>query len=183
MSKATYIICLSALALLTSAQANAKTATAKTSEMNVRASPTMPVIEGQIRLLDVKATPKAQIPQPPVIAKVDLSEQKMRVYLNGNEVHSWKVSTARKGYSTPQGDFTPYRMHTMWHSRKYNNSPMPYAVFFHKGWAIHGTNAIRRLGRPASHGCVRLHPKNAQKLFNLIKTAGGMKAAKVLISK
>jgi lipoprotein-anchoring transpeptidase ErfK/SrfK len=60
----------------------------------------------------------------------------------------------------------------MHYSRKYHNSPMPWSVFFKGGYAIHGTNAIRRLGRPASHGCIRVHPRNAKKLYQLIKRYG-----------
>ena len=63
-------------------------------------------------------------------------------------------------------------MHTMWYSRKYDNSPMPHSIFFHGGYAIHGTDAVKSLGRPASHGCVRLHPRNARRLYNLVKAHG-----------
>jgi hypothetical protein len=38
---------------------------------------------------------------------------------------------------------------------------MPHAIFFHYGFAIHGTNDLARLGGPASHGCIRLHPSHA----------------------
>mgnify|MGYP000459942441 FL=1 len=86
-----------------------------------------------------------------VVAKVDISDQKMRVYINGIPRHSWKVSTGRRGYRTPVGSYRPTRTHKMWHSRKYNMSPMPYSVFFHGGYAVHGTNYVKRLGRPASH--------------------------------
>ena len=137
----------------------------------------------RIKLASAPSPKRNLIPGPKIVAKVDLSDQRMRVYVNGRERHSWKVSTGRRGYITPKGSFTPYRMHKMWHSRKYNNSPMPYAVFFHKGWAVHGTKAISRLGRPASHGCVRLHPKNAKKFYDLIKASGGMKSAKVVIKR
>lgn len=107
-----------------------------------------------------------------VVARIDLSSQTMNVYVNGGHVHSWSVSTARRGYRTPVGSFRPYRLHRMWYSRKYNMSPMPYSVFFLGGYAIHGTNAIRRLGRPASHGCIRLHPSNARRLFRLVRMYG-----------
>jgi lipoprotein-anchoring transpeptidase ErfK/SrfK len=53
-----------------------------------------------------------------------------------------------------------------------NNSPMPYSVFFYKGYAIHGTTELHRLGGPASHGCVRLHPSNAAPLFALVQGLG-----------
>ena len=107
-----------------------------------------------------------------ILAKIDLSEQTMRVYINGFPRHSWPVSTARRGYRTPIGTFRPGRMHERYFSRKYDNAPMPYSVFFHHGYAIHGTTAIKSLGRPASHGCVRLHPDNAKRLFSLIAKNG-----------
>ncbi len=187
-----------AMALLLSAQSavalpKLSPATAGNTSLLTQASlrPTLSAIEptnsitmkmAELKLLDVPASPKGLIPSPKIVAKIDLSDQRMRVFVDGEEQHSWKVSTARRGYYTPRGSYTPYRMHKMWYSRKYNNSPMPYAVFFHKGWAVHGTNAIRRLGRPASHGCVRLHPKNAKAFYRMIKQAGGMKSAKVEIT-
>lgn len=109
---------------------------------------------------------------PRLIARVDVSEQVMRVVLDGTVVHTFKVSTAGKGYRTPRGEWQPYRMHTMWHSRKYDNAPMPHSIFFTGGYAVHATPHVRRLGRPASHGCVRLHPDDARKLFEMTKTVG-----------
>lgn len=79
------------------------------------------------------------------------------------------VSTAGKGHITPVGTFRPYTLERMHYSRKYNNSPMPYSVFFKGGYALHGTNAISRLGKPASHGCVRLHPKTAKMIFEIVR--------------
>lgn len=105
-------------------------------------------------------------------ARIDISEQTMRVYQHGFLRHTWKVSTARRGYSTPVGSWKPYRMHEMWHSRKYNMSPMPHSIFFKGGYAVHGTNYINNLGRPASHGCIRLHPDHARQLFRLVKRYG-----------
>ncbi|MBS9477973.1 L,D-transpeptidase [Ancylobacter radicis] len=107
-----------------------------------------------------------------VVAHIDLSTQSMEVWVEGWRRYTWPVSTARKGYRTPVGTFHPYRMHRRYFSRKYDNAPMPYAVFFHKGYAIHGTNDLRRLGRPASHGCIRLHPENAKTLFSLVSEFG-----------
>ena len=107
-----------------------------------------------------------------LIAKIDLSSQRMTVINNGKVLYNWPVSTARKGYRTPTGTWRPKRMHRMWHSRKYDMSPMPYSVFYHGGYAIHGTGAISRLGRPASHGCVRLHPANAKAFYNLVRRHG-----------
>ena len=52
---------------------------------------------------------------------------------------------------------------------------MPHAIFFYYGFANHETNQVRHLGSPASHGCVRLAPQNATKLFNLMRAEGGTK--------
>jgi len=57
-------------------------------------------------------------------------------------------------------------------SRKYYNAPMPHAIFFYDGFAIHGTNELARLGGPASHGCVRPHPAHAAALFALVQRNG-----------
>jgi len=105
-------------------------------------------------------------------AKVSLSTQTMTVRKHGRVLYRWKVSTARKGYVTPRGTWRPKRMHRMWHSRKYDMSPMPYSVFYHGGYAIHGTGAVKQLGRPASHGCVRLHTGNAATFYALVRQVG-----------
>ena len=107
-----------------------------------------------------------------IVARVDVSKQTMTVSENGQVVHSWRVSTGRKGYNTPRGSYRPTRMHRMWYSRKYDNSPMPHSVFFRGGYAIHGTNYVKSLGRPASHGCVRLAPGNARAFYNLVRAHG-----------
>ncbi|MEX0853480.1 MAG: L,D-transpeptidase [Bauldia sp.] len=107
-----------------------------------------------------------------IVAKIDLSDQRMQVYVNGAPRYSWAVSTARGGYRTPVGAFRPQRLEEVWYSRKYDMSPMPHSIFFLGGYAIHGTDVIKRLGTPASHGCVRLHPSNAATLFALVSSNG-----------
>ncbi len=107
-----------------------------------------------------------------LVAHVDISSQTMTVHKDGRVIHRWKVSTGRSGYRTPTGTYGPKRMHRMWHSRKYQMSPMPYSIFFRGGYAIHGTNYVSKLGRPASHGCVRLHTANAKRLFQLTRQVG-----------
>jgi lipoprotein-anchoring transpeptidase ErfK/SrfK len=108
-----------------------------------------------------------------VTIRIDNSSQRMRVYVDSGLAYAWPVSTARRGYRTPPGHYRVRRMERMWYSRKYDMSPMPYSLFFAGGYAIHGTYAIRQLGRPASHGCVRLHPANARALFSLVRAYGG----------
>lgn len=107
-----------------------------------------------------------------LVARVDVASQKMTVTHYGKTLYEWPVSTARQGYSTPRGEYRPYRIHKLWHSRSYGNAPMPYAVFYDRGWAIHGTTAVSRLGTPASHGCVRLATPNAQIFYTLVREVG-----------
>jgi len=107
-----------------------------------------------------------------VLIKVDKATQRISVAVDGVQTYEWPVSTARAGYVTPNGEYRPIRLDRTWFSRKYYNSPMPYSIFFHGGYAIHGSFERAEIGRPASHGCVRLDPKNAEVLFNLVKAQG-----------
>jgi hypothetical protein len=104
-----------------------------------------------------------------VVVTVDKSAQRLSVTVDGAPRYEWPVSTARWGYRTPNGTYKPQRLARKWFSRKYDWSPMPYSIFFDGGYAIHGSYEISHLGRPASHGCIRLHPANAALLFALVK--------------
>jgi lipoprotein-anchoring transpeptidase ErfK/SrfK len=107
-----------------------------------------------------------------VIAHIDISSQTMQVSVDGRSLYVWPVSTARFGYVTPTGNYHPIRLERIWRSTIYNNAPMPYAVFFRGGYAIHGTYEVGHLGRPASHGCVRLNTADAATLFSLVEQHG-----------
>lgn len=107
-----------------------------------------------------------------VTAEIDIPNQTMTVKQYGETLYNWKVSTGRTGYRTPGGIYRPQRMHKIWYSKKYDNAPMPYAIFFNGGYAIHGTASTGRLGYPASHGCVRLATENARALYNLVIEVG-----------
>ena len=107
-----------------------------------------------------------------LVAHINLSNQTMTVKKDGRVLHRWPISSGRKGYRTPTGTYSVKRMHKMWHSRKYDWSPMPYSIFFRGGYAIHGTNYTKRLGRPASHGCIRLHTANTKELYRLTRQVG-----------
>jgi len=108
-----------------------------------------------------------------VVVRIDKSSQRMAVSVDGSMRYSWPVSTGRRGFGTPSGVFHPQMMARRWYSRKYYNSPMPHAIFFYHGFAIHGTYDLARLGGPASHGCIRLHPSNAATLFALVARQRG----------
>ncbi len=107
-----------------------------------------------------------------IIARVSISTQTMHVYHDGQLIHEWPVSTARSGKVTPIGEWTAQWLSRHHRSSRYNNAPMPFAIFYSGHYAIHGTDQISRLGRPASAGCVRLHPDNARVLFEMVRAEG-----------
>jgi lipoprotein-anchoring transpeptidase ErfK/SrfK len=107
-----------------------------------------------------------------VLVEIDRASQTMQVSEDGAFLYSFRVSTGRQGFGTPAGTFHPQRMAERWFSTIYYNAPMPHAIFFHSGYAIHGTTDINRLGGPASHGCVRLHPDDATTLYELVERQG-----------
>jgi len=115
---------------------------------------------------------QAKVLPPKVDIVVDKSDQRIYVHKNDELLYIFKTSTARRGYYTPTGRWKPKYITRMHYSKKYHNSPMPWSVFYHGGFAIHGTGAISRLGRPASHGCVRAHPSSAKKIYSLVRRYG-----------
>lgn len=108
-----------------------------------------------------------------VVITVDKSSQRLSVAVDGAQTYEWPVSTARWGYRTPNGTYHPQRLARKWFSHKYHMSPMPYSIFFNGGYAIHGSYEVSRLGRPASHGCIRLLPAHAAVLFKLVRANRG----------
>jgi hypothetical protein len=108
-----------------------------------------------------------------LLITIDKSTQRMSVVLDDLPVFDWPVSTGQRGYDTPSGEFKPFRMEKDHFSREWDDAPMPHSIFFTtRGHAIHGTNHVKAIGTPASHGCVRLSTKNAAILFKLVKQEG-----------
>jgi len=104
---------------------------------------------------------------------IDKPTQEMKVFIDGVERYTWEVSTGLRGYDTPSGKYTARSMNEIWYSKQWDDAPMPHAIFFtKKGHAVHGTTETKHLGKPASHGCVRLAPENARTLFALVKEKG-----------
>lgn len=104
--------------------------------------------------------------------EVDLSDQRMQVREDGAVIHDWPVSTARAGKCTPVGTYTPYLLKRRHFSTLYDGAPMPHSIFFSGNYAIHGTTQVERLGEPASAGCIRLAPENAETLFGRVLEFG-----------
>jgi hypothetical protein len=124
-----------------------------------------PLIAAAVAVFSLGQTARADL-----LIKVDKSTQRMTVTVDGKQLYDWPVSSGGRGYDTPGGDFRPFRMDIDHRSEEWDDAPMPYSIFFTKiGHAIHGTYEQRNLGRPVSHGCVRLSVKNAATLWELVK--------------
>ena len=109
--------------------------------------------------------------QAGLVAVVDLSKQRMNVIIDGKKKYTWRVSTGKKGYTTPTGSFTPYNMKKLVISKKWNMT-LPNTIWINGSIAVHGTYLTKKLGRVASHGCIRLAPKNAEKFYALVEDYG-----------
>jgi lipoprotein-anchoring transpeptidase ErfK/SrfK len=117
-----------------------------------------------------------------VLITIDKTKQKMTVFINGTKKYDWPVSTGRPGYSTPSGTYTATSMNEVWYSKEWDNAPMPHSIFFMTdGHAIHGSYEVKTLGKPVSHGCVRVSPQNATTLYALVGKTGLKNTQVVLI--
>src|SRR3974377_356098 len=120
-----------------------------------------------------ESNPETKKTSSAVIINVDKTNQEMTVFIDGVEEYDWPVSTGREGYSTPSGTYTPTSMNEVWYSKQWDNAPMPHSIFFMKdGHAIHGSYEVKTLGKPVSHGCVRVSPQNAATLYALVGKHG-----------
>ena len=117
-----------------------------------------------------------------VTANVSISTQTMTVMHRGQVIGRWPVSTARRGKVTPTGSWNAKWLSRNHRSSRYNNAPMPYSIFYNGNYAVHGTNQTKKLGRPASAGCIRLAPAHAAKLYSLVK-AEGLSNTRIIVRK
>lgn len=133
---------------------------------------------------------QSQIRAMPVQVYIDLSQQVIRVIaddvlIDGRLIDNvllgpWKTSTGRAGLATPAGTFRSYWLDEDHRSSIYENAPMWNSVFIYGGIAIHETAAVSRLGRRASHGCIRLNRANSDRLYDIIERNGERSAVVVI---
>ncbi len=121
---------------------------------------------------EVQASKVKLKPETTLSIDIDLTRQLMTVSEYGGEVGSWPISSGAEGHRSPTGTFRPLWLARMWYSKKYDNAPMPHAVFFSGGVAMHATYSTGMLGRPASHGCIRQSPANAAITYKLVEKHG-----------
>jgi lipoprotein-anchoring transpeptidase ErfK/SrfK len=153
-------------------------AAAATTESNSSAAPN----ESQPNGAKPASNPATEKTGSDVLITIDKSSQRMAVLIDGIKKYTWPVSTGRSGYATPSGSYKPFRLESDHYSKEWDDAPMPHSIFFtEKGHAIHGSHETKRLGTPASHGCVRLAPKNAATLYALVESEG-LENIKVVVS-
>lgn len=117
-----------------------------------------------------------------IVAKVHLSQQRMEVLIDGVKRYTWRVSTGRDGWRTRAGTYQPFAQTPFYFSKKWNMA-LPYLISIGEdGTAIHGTTLTGHLGRPASHGCIRLDTANAATLYKLVAT-NGMSSTTVVVTR
>ncbi|NLX10220.1 MAG: LysM peptidoglycan-binding domain-containing protein [Chloroflexi bacterium] len=99
---------------------------------------------------------------------VDLSDQRVYAYENGNMVRNVLVSTGLYNTPTVQGD---YRIYIKYPSQTmsgpgYYLPGVPYVMYFYQGYSLHGTYWHNNFGQPMSHGCVNLPTPEAEWFYN-----------------
>jgi lipoprotein-anchoring transpeptidase ErfK/SrfK len=173
---------LAALLLLSAAASPAAAAQEEGSPDANMIAPAMPTeaAAGEPTKETAEAPPAPKPIVTTLAIAIDLAQQKLVVSAHGKTIHTWPISSGTREFPTPTGTFRPGWMAKLWLSRKYDDAPMPHAIFFKDGAAIHATTSTGSLGRPASHGCVRLAPANAAALYALV-TKHGMAATRISV--
>lgn len=139
----------------------------------------LPLLAATVAALALSAAAAARAD---IVIAINKSAQQMIVTVDGDPRYVWPVSTGAFGYDTPSGQFKPFRMEIDHFSREWDDAPMPHSIFFtQQGHAIHGSGHVKAIGTPASHGCVRLEPRNASILFALV-TQQGMSNTRVVLT-
>lgn len=120
---------------------------------------------------------------PKLTILVSIDNERMDVEEDGVVTNRFTVSTARPPRQTITGTFEPFKMYVHHISGEFKEQ-MPHSIFFgpwRRGFAIHGTEDEAELGKPVSHGCVRLSRKNAGTLYALV-VRYGMKHTRIIIA-
>lgn len=110
---------------------------------------------------------------------VDLERQLLTAYLGSEPVFATIVSTGKgpegAENATPKGTFriwvklTTSDMDNLEDdnaSRYYAMQSVPWVMYFHKGYGLHGAFWHSAFGQVRSHGCVNLAPRDARSLFD-----------------
>ena len=103
--------------------------------------------------------------EKPVLAVVSLRQQKITVYDSAGPILEAPVSTGSRTYETPAGIFTILQKNRDHVSNLYEDAEMPFMQ--RVTWSGIALHAGALPGYRASHGCIRLPYRFAERLFNL----------------
>jgi lipoprotein-anchoring transpeptidase ErfK/SrfK len=100
--------------------------------------------------------------------EIDLTEQRLIAWEGKQPVYAVIISTGKKNTPTPPGIFTIQSKHRQGRMRgaDYDIPDVPYVMYYHKGYAIHGAYWHKNFGVPVSHGCTNVAVDHAEWLFN-----------------
>lgn len=99
--------------------------------------------------------------------EINLSKQTLYAYRSNQIINAFLVSTGTSRYATVTGIYKIYAKYpacTMT-GPNYHLTDVPYSMFFHKGYAIHGTYWHSNFGTPMSHGCVNMRTEEAAWIY------------------
>ncbi|MGB7445316.1 MAG: L,D-transpeptidase [Coleofasciculaceae cyanobacterium] len=100
--------------------------------------------------------------------EIDLSRQRLVAWDGKTAYYVFTVSTGKRSTPTPTGTYsirTKYRSSRM-RGRGYDIPNVPYAMYYHGGYALHGAPWHSRFGTPVSHGCINLRVQDARRLYS-----------------
>lgn len=130
------------------------------------------VARDHVRLVEHTAPP-SDVPTGARWIHVDLDEQTLTAYEGDRPVYATLVATGIKGYDTPDG---AWRIRRKYVSRRmqgpdpdkgrYDIEEVPWAMYYHAGFALHGAYWHDEFGKVRSHGCTNLPPVDARWLFH-----------------
>lgn len=101
---------------------------------------------------------------------MDLTQQRLTAYQGNTPVFEATVSTGLPKTPTVVGQFRIYWKLTAadMAGPGYYLRDVPYTMYFHSGYALHGTYWHSNFGQPMSHGCVNLRTEDAEWLFDWV---------------
>lgn len=109
--------------------------------------------------------------------EIDISEQALYLHYGSKVISGFRISSGRPsednriGQDTPHGLYKIYRMYDvfpMWGS-DYHIPDVPFVMFFHHEYALHGAYWHNDFGIPVTHGCINMNVNDAEWIYSNMK--------------
>lgn len=99
--------------------------------------------------------------------EVDLTQQMLYAYRGDRIINTFLVSTGAGKTPTVTGTYRIYVKYDAYYMTgpNYEYPDVPYTMFFHKGYSIHGTYWHNNFGTPMSYGCVNMETEDAAWIY------------------